>query len=144
MKTTTASPSKNVVLAAAAAVAVVYLSIESVAANAVVTTDFDEPNDLIEVDKIFDLEYATTGNVWAKDPVATNVTKYYCVFRSNWNSRDHPVNFPEAARWGPPILFSGSRDNIPYEQGKSAKYGEEQVAEVRLRYSDSSRNASHR
>lgn len=59
------------------------------------------------------------------------VHKYYCVFRSNWDSIHHPVNYPELARWSDPILFSHSSIYVPGIERRRSSFAIEQLAEVR-------------
>ena len=83
-------------------------------------------NEVIKVAEIFDLEYAKDSNVWAYENNGHNQSKYYCTFRSNWNANDHPAEYPKLARWGEPLLFSHTKQHIPYIKGRRAPYGVEQ------------------
>jgi hypothetical protein len=85
-------------------------------------------NELIKQKEIFDLEYAKPSEVWRND---ANTTKYYCIFRGNWNPTKQPADFPELARFGNPMLFSHTKDFIPFLKNRAAKYGVEVIAEVR-------------
>lgn len=82
----------------------------------------------IRLSDIFDLEYAKDSTVNAN---LRNTSKYYCVFRSNWNAVNHPAEFPELARWGNPVLFSHYKEYAPFLKDRAAPYGVEQIAEVR-------------
>jgi hypothetical protein len=86
-------------------------------------------NELIKQKEIFDLEYARRSKVWMND---ANTTKYYCVFRGNWNPTNQPADFPDLARFGNPMLFSHTKDFIPFLKNRAAKYGVEVIAEVRI------------
>jgi hypothetical protein len=85
-------------------------------------------NDLIVPEEIFDLKYAIDSD---SDWMAPNVTKFYCVFRSLWTPEDHPVDFPDLARWSNPIIFSHAKEFTPFVKNRKANYGVEIIAEVR-------------
>jgi hypothetical protein len=85
-------------------------------------------NEVIKTDEIFDL-------VYAKDSVVSidmqNQTKYYCVFRSNWNPVNQPAEYPKLARWGDPLMYSHTGQYAPFIKDRAATYGVQHVAEVR-------------
>jgi len=81
----------------------------------------------LNLGEIYDLEYARISDHWAMEP---NSTQYYCVFRSNWNSEDHPNDYPELAHFGAPVMFSHTKQFAPFIKGKRAEYGVEKIAEV--------------
>ena len=86
-------------------------------------------NELIKSEEIFDLVYAIESNVSAN---VQNQSKFYCVFRSNWNKANQPEDFPELARWGSPVIFSHTKQYVPFLKNREAPQGVEIVAEVRL------------
>lgn len=88
-------------------------------------------NELIKTTEIFDLDYALDSSVWAYENNGRNASKYYCVFRSNWNPENHPAEFPKMARWGNPVLFSHTKQYAPYIKNRAAPIGVETIAEVR-------------
>ena len=88
-------------------------------------------NELIRLDEVFDLEFARDSSVWAYENNGRNTSKYYCVFRSNWNKENHPAEYPELARWANPIMFSHTKQYAPYIKNRKAPYGVETIAEVR-------------
>ena len=87
------------------------------------TADIVFENEVIKTSEIYDLDYARDSNVWAYEG---NQSQYYCVFRSNWNRDNHPVEYPELARWGDPLMFSHTKQHIPYLKNRRAPYGVEQ------------------
>ena len=100
-----------------------------VALAAVAQADIVYENELIKTTEIFDLDYALDSSVWAYDQ-NKNVSKYYCVFRNNWNPENHPADFPELARWANPVLFSHTKEYAPFIKNRAAPQGVETIAEV--------------
>jgi hypothetical protein len=92
------------------------------------TADIVVENEPIIYDEIFDLEYAFEGK---QSIYSDTVAKYYCVFRSNWSKENHPEEFPPAARWSAPLLFSHTKQYVPALKNKKAPNGVEQLVEVR-------------
>jgi len=103
-----------------------------VAFAATARADIFYENELIETTEIFDLNYALDSSVWAYDNNGLNTSKYYCVFRSNWNEENHPAEFPKLARWANPVLFSHTKQYAPYIKNRAAPLGVETIAEVRM------------
>ena len=101
-----------------------------VALAATAQADIVYENEVITTSEIFDLDYALDSTVWAYDQQTLNVSKYYCVFRSNWNQENHPADFPELARWANPVLFSHTKEYSPFLKNRGAPNGVETVAEV--------------
>ena len=101
-----------------------------VALAATSQADIVYENEVIKASEIFDLDYSLDSSVWAYDQQNKNVSKYYCVFRSNWNLENHPADFPELARWANPVLFSHTKEYAPFLKNRGAPNGVETVAEV--------------
>jgi hypothetical protein len=104
------------------------LLLASVVLVELASADIVFDNEVIVQADIFDLVYAVDSNVWAP---GNNQSKYYCVFRSNWNKVNHPEDFPNLARWGQQALFSHTKQYVPYLQNREAPFGVEKLAEVR-------------
>lgn len=56
--------------------------------------------------------------------------RYYCTFRGKWTKERHPVDFPRAASWGPPIMISHSNGYRMWTGTEAATLGVESIAEV--------------
>lgn len=106
--------------------AVALLLAAATCAPVFVLSDIVFENELIKSDEIFDLVYAIESNVSA---YVQNQSKFYCVFRSNWNKANQPTDFPELARWGSPAMFSHTKQYVPFLKNREAPQGVEIVAE---------------
>lgn len=92
-----------------------------------VSGDIVFENELIKPEEIYDLVVALDSNVSA---YTMNDTNYYCVFRSNWNKKNHPADYPDLARYGEQAIFSHTKQYTPYLKNREAPMGVEKVAEV--------------
>jgi len=102
------------------------LLVASIVATANADILFD--NEEVVVEEVFDLKYALDSDVGLGMP---NATKYYCVFRGTWNKDDHPNDYPELARFDPPLMFSHTKAYTPFLKNREANQGVEVIAEVR-------------
>lgn len=81
----------------------------------------------LDLNEVFNLDYATDS---AEYLLSENHQRYYCVFRSNWNAVNHPVDFPDLGVWSDPIMFSHTKQFVPALKDRAAPIGVEQIAEV--------------
>lgn len=95
----------------------------TVAADIVLTSD------RIDAKDSYKLKYALQSRV---PSTISNTTKYYCVFRSLWNSDDHPRDFPENAVAASPILMSHTKEFSPFVKNRTVNAGMMKLAEVRV------------
>ena len=96
-----------------------------------VRSDIILNNELIETTDVFDLQYALDSNVSAAVPASVNgQAKYYCVYRNNWNKKNHPNYYPTFARIGNPMIFSHTKEYVPFLQKEQAPAAVEKIAEV--------------
>jgi Spondin_N len=105
---------------------ITLLLIAAIVASSVADIVFE--NEVVKISEIFDLDYARQSDVSVYQ--TENSTKYYCVFRSNWNPENHPAQYPELARWGNPLMFSHTNEYAPFIRKRAAQRGVEQIAEV--------------
>jgi hypothetical protein len=59
-----------------------------------------------------------------------NRTKYYCVFRNLWDEAHHPKSYPALARWSDPVIYSSTKQYMPWLRNRQTSYGIEKLAEV--------------
>lgn len=90
--------------------------------------DMDKKNKTKQTTDIFDLDFALGSSV-PVNAITPIVTKYYCIFRSNWNGVNHPALYPELARWANPVLFSHTKQFTPFLMNSEASYGVKKIAE---------------
>lgn len=104
-----------------------FLSALALAKHA--SADIVLENELIKTEEIFDLVYARESEppVFAGSSVQA---MYYCVFRSNWNKKNHPEDYPSLANWGAPAILSHTKQYAPFLKGREAEFGVEQIAET--------------
>ena len=85
-------------------------------------------NEIIKTEEVFDLKYAMDSTIYAG---TQNQSKYYCIFRSNWNKNNHPNDYPDGlARFGEQIIVTHTKEYIPYLKNREAPAGVEKIAEV--------------
>ena len=85
-------------------------------------------NALFDPSEIFDLQFAMDSNVTS---YMVNQTKYYCIFRGNWNNATQPADYPVGlARFGNQAVFSHTKQYTPYLKDREAPFGVEKIAEV--------------
>lgn len=94
------------------------------------SADIIYDNEVIKTEEIFELDYARDSDLTIYDNDGRNATYYYCTFRSNWNAENHPAQFPKAARWGSALMYSHTKQYVPFLKNREAPYGVEQIAEV--------------
>ena len=93
-----------------------------------VSADIVVENDLIIPEEIYDFVALQDSNKWWQ---TTNRTKYYCIMRGLWNPQNHPAKFPELARFSNPLMYSSSKQFLPWLRNRATTYGIEKIAEVR-------------
>jgi hypothetical protein len=91
-----------------------------------VNTEFVPDTEPVETREIFDLISSNISTVKESD---TDVTYYYCIFRSLWTATDHPNQYPDRPRFTPPMLFSHTKQYAPFVQNREASYAVENYAE---------------
>lgn len=93
-----------------------------------VSADIVVENDLIDPKDIYDVVVQQDSKHWW---MSTNVTKYYCVMRGLWNPQNHPAEFPQLARFSNPLMYSSTKQFLPWLPKRATTYGVEKIAEVR-------------
>lgn len=92
--------------------------------------DNDFVNDPVVPEEIYDIVNLTTSLEKVNSP---NIHKYYCVFRGNWDIDTQPAFFPDPlARFGNPVLYSGSNELRPWIQNRPATRGVEVFVEEKF------------
>jgi hypothetical protein len=94
----------------------------------IVHADIVVDNEIIRPEEIFDFTYSEDSPV---DWQTRNVTKYYCIYRSLWSTRDHPANFPQMARLSNVAMYTSTKQYLPWLQTRAVTVGVERLAEVR-------------
>jgi Spondin_N len=97
----------------------------------VAKADIVVENDLIDPKEIYDFVALQDSEHWW---MSGNVTKYYCIMRGLWNPQNHPAEFPQLARFSNPLMYSSTKQFLPWLRNRATTYGVEKVAEVCSRY----------
>jgi hypothetical protein len=95
-----------------------------------VHADIVVENDLIIPAEIYDFTYSTSSTQWWQ---STNHTKYYCVFRNTWTIKNHPYEYPKAARWSNIMVYSSTKEYRPWLKNRATTLGIKTLVEVSKR-----------
>jgi Spondin_N len=84
-------------------------------------------NELIKPAELYDTVTELDSKVFWQTP---NVTKYYCIFRGTWDKKSHPQAYPKLARWSNQLIYSGTKQFLPWMKDRATTWGVEKIAEV--------------
>eukprot|EP00527_Entomoneis_sp_CCMP2396_P004032 CAMPEP_0198148804 /NCGR_PEP_ID=MMETSP1443-20131203/43407_1 /TAXON_ID=186043 /ORGANISM="Entomoneis sp., Strain CCMP2396" /LENGTH=403 /DNA_ID=CAMNT_0043813619 /DNA_START=50 /DNA_END=1261 /DNA_ORIENTATION=- len=91
------------------------------------SADIVVENDLINPEEIFDFIVLQDSNHWWLSP---NTTQYFCVMRGLWNPYNHPKKFPNLARVSNPLIYTSSKQYLPWLINRATTWGVEKIAET--------------
>ena len=91
------------------------------------SADIVVENDLINPEDIYDFIVLQDSNHWWLSP---NTTQYFCIMRGLWNPKNHPKKFPGMARMSNPIVYSSTKQWLPWLINRATTWGVEKIAEV--------------
>lgn len=92
------------------------------------TADIVVENDLINPEEIYDFIVLQDSDHWWLSP---NTTQYFCIMRGLWNPFNHPKKYPNLARMSNPVMYSSTKQYLPWLINRATTWGVEKIAEVR-------------
>mmetsp|Transcript_3387 Transcript_3387/g.7089 ORF Transcript_3387/g.7089 Transcript_3387/m.7089 type:complete len:401 (-) Transcript_3387:22-1224(-) len=95
--------------------------------RAFVSADIVIENDLINPEEIFDFVVLQDSSHWWLSP---NSTHYFCIMRGLWNPFNHPKKYPNLARMSNPIMYSSTKQYMPWLINRATTWGVEKIAET--------------